>query len=627
MRFLVSTALVLTIVGAAASPEAPDQPRSQTPATAGNEPPQTPQPTFRGGVNLVNVDVVVSDRSARPVTDLTQADFEILEDGEVQPVEQFKLVTVDGRVRPGAPEPREIRSFGDEETELARDDVRTFVIFLDDYHVTRAMAMRARQRLVPFIKSQIGPNDIIAIMHPLTPVSALTFTRSQDFIVDALNRFEGRADDLFARNPAEAAYAFGPPGDVRAIRRQVVLSALQGLAVRLGSVREGRKSVLYVSEGFAAGAVARGSLLDDVLTAANRHNVAFYPIDPRGLTTGSLANLRRTRDLMSLLAEETGGRATIGRNSFEHGLSDMVRDSSSYYLLGYTTRAGNDGKFHDIRVRVKRKDVDVRARKGYWALSPEDALRAAAPPTPEVDPTIVATLGSIERGAARQGYGKTWVGTSRGDAGRTRVLVVWESSVPAGDGGAAAAARMSVSASDASGASLFRGQAENTAGSPGSRSLAFDVAPGTLDLRIGLEGPDGAILDSERQRLQVPDLTQDVALSTPRVFRGRTAREVSALRDDAASVPLATREFSRTERLLIKFDVYNGSDQSPPRAMLINRRGQRLTALPVAAAGAGGTHHIELGLGFVASGDYVVEVAAGDVSKEVKALLAFRVVG
>jgi hypothetical protein len=206
-------------------------------------------------------------------------------------------------------------------------------------------------------------------------------------------------------------------------------------------------------------------------------------------------------------------------------------------------------------------------------------------------------------------------------------MVVWETSVPAGEGGAAGAARMSVSAADASGVTLFRGQAADTAGVPGSRSLAFDVAPGTVDLRIGLEGPDGALLDSERRRLQVPDLTKDAALSTPRLFRGRTAREVGALRNDAAAVPLATREFSRAERLLIRFDVYNGSNHSLPRATLLNRRGQRLTALPVAAASAGGTHEIEFGLGLVASGDYVVEIAAGETSGEVKTLVAFRVAG
>ena len=595
------------------------------PATVGHTQAQAPQPTFRTGVSVVNVDVVVSDRSGQPVADLTQADFEILEDGKRQDIEQFRLVQVDGRARPGAPAPRAIRSVADEDLELGSAEVRVFVIFLDDYHVTRAMALRARQRLIPLVKSQFGPNDLIAIMSPLTPVSALAFTRSQDLVVDAIARFEGRADDLSPRNPAESAYAYMPPQAVRQVRRQVVLGALQALAVKLGSLREGRKSVLYVSEGWRTGPVVKGSLLDDVFTAANRQNVAFYPIDLRGSVTGG--RVMRTADsVMWLLAEETGGRATIGREAFEEGLVEMARDSSAYYLLGYTARAGNDGKFHEIKVRVRRRDVDVRARKGYWAMSAEDALRAAMPPTPEVDPLIVASLGSIERGATREGYGKTWLGTSRGEQGRTRVTVVWEGSAAPGEAAAVANARVLVSATDAAGVSLFRDRVADTSGSPRARSLAFEAAPGALDLRIDVEGAAGTVLDSERRRLTIPDLTTDAAISTPRLFRGRTARELGAIRDDAAAVPLATREFSRVEQLLIKFDVYNRSDPAAPRATLINRRGQRLTSLPVAAS-AGETHSIELGLGFIASGDYVVEIATGSASDEVKALLAFRVVG
>jgi VWFA-related protein len=613
-RTVITSAAVLAIGAAALSLAAQERPRQET-----------PQPTFRGGVSLVNVDVVVSDRSAQPVTDLTQADFEILENGKPQDIEQFKLVAVDGRLGPDDPEPRQVRSLGDEETELARDDVRMFVMFLDDYHVMRALSTQVRQRLVAFVRKQLGPKDLVAIMYPLTPVSALTFTRDQDFIVDALGRFEGRADDMVPRNPAEEAYHFRPWGEVRAIRRQVVLSALQGLAVRLGSVREGRKSVLYVSAGFAAGTRGKGSLLDDAVTAANRNNVAFYPLDPRGMTGGRI-NMG-VRDFMSLLAEETGGRATVGRNTFDASLADMVRDASAYYLLGYTTRAGNDGKFHEIKVRVKRNGLDVRARQGYWAMSAEDALRAAAPPTPDVDPSIVAALGTIERGVARQGSGKTWVGTSRGDAGRTRVTVVFEAAVPTSERGAAAAARLSVGADDTSGNSLFRGQAADTAGTLRSRSLAFEVAPGTMDLRLGLEDAGGTVLDSDSRRLRVPDLSTGLALSTPRLFRARTAREVATLRSDAAAVPLAAREFSRAERLLIRFDLYNSPDPSPPRASLMNRRGQTLLALPVAAASAGGTHDIEFGLGSVTAGDYVVEIAAGEAGKEVKALVAFRVAG
>ncbi|HVQ15146.1 MAG TPA: hypothetical protein VMS40_16205, partial [Vicinamibacterales bacterium] len=97
---------------------------------------QTPQgPTFRGGINFVRVDVIVDDKKQQPVTTLSQADFEVLEDGKPVSVEQFSLIKVDGNPRPGAPPPREIRNRNDEELIANREDVRVFVFFLDDYHV------------------------------------------------------------------------------------------------------------------------------------------------------------------------------------------------------------------------------------------------------------------------------------------------------------------------------------------------------------------------------------------------------------------------------------------------------------------------------------------------------------
>ena len=85
-------------------------------------------------------------------------------------------------------------------------------------------------------------------------------------------------------------------------------------------------------------------------------------------------------DTLRMLAENTDGRAIVNRNDLAAGMKQIVRDSSAYYLLGYnSTQAPQDGKFHEIKVRVKRPGVQVRARKGYWALSPSDVERANAP--------------------------------------------------------------------------------------------------------------------------------------------------------------------------------------------------------------------------------------------------------
>src|SRR5215213_6854706 len=96
---------------------------------------QDPQAVFRAGVNFVRVDVIVTDRKEAPVTNLSKEDFEVVEDGKVQPIEQFRLIKVDGTQKPGDPLPRQIRSRDDEQFEAARDDVRIFAILLDDYHV------------------------------------------------------------------------------------------------------------------------------------------------------------------------------------------------------------------------------------------------------------------------------------------------------------------------------------------------------------------------------------------------------------------------------------------------------------------------------------------------------------
>ena len=79
-----------------------------------------------------------------------------------------------------------------------------------------------------------------------------------------------------------------------------------------------------------------------------------------------------------MLADNTDGRAIVNRNDLAAGMKQIIRDASGYYLLGYnSTQAPTDGKFHEIKVQVKRQGVDVRARKGYWAYTAEDVATRA----------------------------------------------------------------------------------------------------------------------------------------------------------------------------------------------------------------------------------------------------------
>ena len=408
------------------------------------------QPVFRGGIDFVRVDVIVSDKKSQPVTNLTQNDFEVLEDGKPVAIEQFKLIKVDGNPTPGGPPPKQIRDRNDEELEAARDDVRVFVLFMDDYHVRKANSMSVRPTIQRFIQQQLRPTDMIGIMYPLMPVSDLLLTRDHEKIVNAINTFEGRKFDYTPRNIVEQNYARYSTDQVERIRNDVVMGALQGLATRLGSLRDGRKSIIYVSEGFTAmlppqmrrmdasqpadpiqSGAAAGlqdssreitsewfgqmdvySRLRDVYDVANRNNTAVYSLDPRGLAPfeygfddipfgppPSFATDRRalqmTQDTLRVLSEETDGRAIVNRNTLAQGLADMMRDSSYYYLLGYTSKqTGADGKFHQISVKVKRSGMDVRARKGFWALTAADVEKISKP-APDVAKPVQTALASI----------------------------------------------------------------------------------------------------------------------------------------------------------------------------------------------------------------------------------------
>src|SRR5262245_50892892 len=103
---------------------------------APTEPPPD-QPIFRAGTDLVRVDVTVTERGDDPVVDLKMEDFEILEDDVPQKVETLKFIKVDGTRTSDLNEPLDIRSREHAMLEAAREDVRLFGIFLDDYHIAK----------------------------------------------------------------------------------------------------------------------------------------------------------------------------------------------------------------------------------------------------------------------------------------------------------------------------------------------------------------------------------------------------------------------------------------------------------------------------------------------------------
>jgi len=618
-------------------------------------------PTFRSRIDSVSVDVSVSDKQGRPVVDLQASDFEIRESKQLQKVEAFKLIRVDDAAPPDPM--RTTLSDQDQERELARDGTRLIVVYLDDYHTSKVNALRIRAQLARFI-SGLGGNDLVALMAPLTPAASLVFAYNHAVDARTVSAFEGRKYDYTPRNAVEAQYQQLPADQIEQMRNRTVLTSLEALTTYLGIVRDGRKMVLFVSEGLqpsvpasvtfgppSPAALTSSNALDiqlgleRVYRAAARANVSISVLDPRGLamTEGMPADpvameqdrqaLRDTADQLRTLAGQTDGRAMVGTNDPQPGLQQMTRDLSAYYLLGYTPTSPHDGKFHEIQVKVNRKDVEVHARKGYWARTEDEIAKASAPAKPAVPRDVVEALGTLSSAgdSADHRLVHAWMGAARGASDKAVVTLVWEtaSATPPAEP-ADRVDHVTVTATSIYGDTLFNGRvaADAQAGRPTGR-VTFEAPAGAVRARVVAENAKGLRLEDQDVTLDVPDVAAgNPVITAPAVYRGRTVRDIQLLRADASAVPAVTREFSRTERLLLRFQVYGPAGVAPAVTMqLLNREGGVMAALPPPTATADHGYEADIGLGPFPAGTFVIEIDADFAGTKTRTLLAIRVTG
>jgi hypothetical protein len=158
--------------------------------------------------------------------------------------------------------------------------------------------------------------------------------------------------------------------------------------------------------------------------------------------------------------------------------------------------------------------------------------------------------------------------------------------------------------------------------------VTFQADPGRMQMRVAIEGPRNELLDTEVHDIIVPDLTvPQLSLSTPVVYRARNLRDFKVMSSDPAAVPTASRQFSRTERLLIRFDIYAPGNAAPtPTARLLNRGGTPMTNVNVQAdPGGAKSFSIDLPLAGMAVGEYILEITAKSESGEAAQLLGMRI--
>ena len=584
---------------------------AQAPPPAGEAQPPQP-PIFRSGVKLVLIDVSVTAGNDEPIADLTAADFELTEDGVPQRVEQATLVRIGGEPR-GNGEALEIRSQDHAIAEAGRDDVRVFAVFMDDYHLGRypQEMLPLRKAITTFLGEMMGPLDLATVMNPITPLSALKWTRDKDALARELRNYEGRIDNFIGRSPLEESQNL--TRNIFRVRSQVVISALHALVMHLSGLREGRKTLLFVSRGIPLMFdISLEADFQAMLREANRGNVIIHTLDPRGLGQGIFPH-----DTLYRLSAETGGQAIVNTNDLRAGLERVIRDASHHYLIGYApTRELNDGKFHRFEVKVKRRGARTVARKGYWAPT----LAELTPPTVEyVEPAVSGALTKLQ---ARQDdrVAHVTTGFGLGADGLTTLVAMWKP-VP---GFRDRPERLQVEARATDGTVL--GAGEGTLGADGTGEARVVLPAGEATVRYTAHGASGEVVDRWEEPITVPDLSGSTfAIATPMFVRGRTVVAFQGLRKGEFGAPSPDREFRTSDLVVVRAAVAAPGD-APAHVMaeVLTRQGKPLASWP--ATLLRGQFQVELPVRSLALGNYVLRFTAARAEELAVATAGFAIV-
>ena len=550
--------------------------------------------------NLVRVDAFVADARNRPLDTLTAADFELREDGTPQTIEAVRFIRAD-------------------------TEPRLVAIYLDEYHLSAASADRVREQLLRFVDRDLDARDLLVVLKPLDSLLTIRMEGRREAARDVIARFVGRKGNYDPSDSYERQYMGNAPAAIDPARVQITVSALNALTIHLGQASpDARKTLIVVSEGFE-GTTGRLRLelptIASLSQSANRSNVSVYALDPSDAGAGDEGSA------LGHVVSDTDGFWIRGRGAVESGLKRIATDLGGYYLIAYRSPGKTDNRFHAVQLGVKRPGANVRTRAGYWSASPDDLLRAemlAAAKTPPAPKRLEPPL-RVSR------LIRPWFGVSRGADGHTRVTFVWEPTpgVP-GERGRMAPTRLQFTAFGADSSEVFEGTVfpvgSSVVDGDASNRAVFEVPPGRVRVRMSIEDAGQQEIDSDVRDIAVSDLRAPVAIGTPEVLRVRSAREFRALEADPEAVPVASRVFSRIERLLVRVPAYAPDGDPAVSATLMSRLGQPIRTLAVTPpATPGGPSQVDLTLAGLASTDYQIEFRVKTPAGEARDSVSFRV--
>jgi VWFA-related protein len=649
-----AAAVVLLLAVAESSGVAAGQPSAAQPPA--------PVPAFKAGVELVRLDVEVTDADGRPIRDLKQNEVEVIEAGRTRPIVLFQ------HIEQPAETYQEIASrtiASEVSTNQGSARGHLYVLVFDQQHLLAGHEQRARQAAQRFLETHLRPGDRAAVYSFPGPGVTAGFTADGRHLARTLSAVRGlaeaqqrgvlgtmslqeayqivRGDELTLRAVADRLKASSPETDVngrmrgedsdtrwlesvhedaRTIATKADSETRHMLATLADVLRpmraiEGRKTVLFFSEGFNGDGLRRE--LDEVAAAAAQ---SYSTIDAIDLS-------RRTQDItideptvtdpgigvhdamtpLGTLAAETNGRLVLDATGRLDEVFDAIADrSQDYYLVGFTPLESADrdaDHYQRVTVRVSRGGARVSTRTGFALdsrtarLTRRDAIdRALSAPFPQQGLPIRYTT-YVLRGSS---------------TGMQRVVMSLEADLPLASAQQPRPADVVFvvkAVSDghvvASGTDILRLPDTSDRGSTtgvGTYHVQFDAPAGDYIMRAVVREPGGLIGSADR-RVSVRALDGPSISSGDLVLASRSGElpvRPAAYLDDGLNgvLELYGRSAEQVDRASVMFDLVAAGEQAP----LLSTAGELGDLRPL-TNGVARTARLALPLQGIAPGPYV----------------------
>jgi VWFA-related protein len=384
-------------------------------------PPRTnqlnPASILRAQSNVVRIDIEVTGHDGKPIKGLRADQFVITDDGRDQKISSFSYADIEAVEQAGAEDAKPLvvpvdnpaPVAGSNASDTVADQIRNrrmIVLFFDLTSMETDDLIRAHDAAVKFLKAQMKPPDLVAVVTFGSNLSVLAnFTNNRATLEKAVAQLIPGVSSGIA-NPLYAAAQNGEydvqqyTGDAytadetefNVFNTDQKLVAIEGLANVLASI-PGRKALVEFTGGITQTGEENRAELQAATDAANRADISIYSIDARGMyttppggdvTTAAASGTSMfsgasvfhqtdqredSRDTLATLSTDTGGRAFFDLGDLSDAFPKIQQENGGYYLVGYDLPADakRDGRWHVVRVKIKVSGAHVRYRNGYYA--------------------------------------------------------------------------------------------------------------------------------------------------------------------------------------------------------------------------------------------------------------------